>query len=75
MKNQKNIGFPTQGELIQFIYLAAGILPRKRGLKGGMDEKAKKSLQKSLSRLASEKCDMKDTFGELVRQLESPLIQ
>ena len=69
MKIQKTIGFPTQGELIQFIYSAAGVLPRKRGLKDEIDEKDKKSLQKKLSRLAAEKGGMNDNFNELIKQL------
>jgi hypothetical protein len=66
---QNTIGFPTQGELIQFIYDAAGVMPRKRGLEVGIDETTKKSIQTALSRLASEEGDVNNNFGKLTQQL------
>lgn len=63
------VGFPTLGELVQFIYDAAGVLPRKRGLEDDIDETKKKTLQKALSRLANEEGDINENFGELIKNL------
>ena len=64
-----NVGFPTLGELIQFTYDTAGVLPRKRGLEDELDEKEKKSLQKALSRLAKEEGNINENFGDLIKKL------
>lgn len=63
------IGFPSQGELIQFVYDATGILPRKKDKLNLFDEKEKKRLQKSLSRLATEDGSLTSRFQELTATL------
>jgi hypothetical protein len=64
-----SIGFPTPGEIIRFAYSAAGVLPRKHGDPCDFDEIGKKTTQKTLERLASEKGDLRDRFSELTRSL------
>lgn len=64
-----SIGFPTQGEIIRFAYDAAGVLPRKHGDLLDFDETDKKTTQKTLERLASEKGHLSDRFSELTRSL------
>jgi len=73
MKTKNSIGFPSQGELIKFIYKAAGVLPRKYGPQDEMDEKTKKTVQKALARLAAEEGNLNDNFGELIQRLSSSL--
>jgi len=73
MKIKNSIGFPSQGELINFIYKAAGVLPRKYGPQDKMDEKTKKTVQKALARLAAEEGNLNNNFGELIRLLSSSL--
>jgi hypothetical protein len=73
MKIKNSVGFPSQGELINFIYKAAGVLPRKYGPQDKMDEKTKKTVQKALARLAAEEGNLNNNFGELIRLLSSSL--
>lgn len=73
MKTKNSIGFPSQGELINFIYKVAGALPRKYGPQDEMDEKSKKTVQKALARLAAEEGNLNDSFGELIHLLSSSL--
>lgn len=65
-KNINLIGFPSQGELIQFVFKAAGVLPRKYSLSSEIDETTKKNIQKSLARLANEEGNLNDNFRELI---------
>ena len=70
MKNtSKSLGFPTQGEALHFIFEAAGVLPRKRGEFSDFDETAKKTIQKILSRLASEEGGLNEQFRKMVEML------
>lgn len=69
MKIKNSIGFPSQGELIKFIYTAAGVLPRKYGPKDEMDEKTKKTVQKSLARITAEEGNLSNNFAKLVQLL------
>lgn len=69
MKIKNSIGFPSQGELIKFIYTATGVLPRKYGPKDEMDEKTKKTVQKSLARITAEEGNLSNNFAELVQLL------
>lgn len=71
MKIKNSIGFPSQGELIKFIYKAAGVLPRKYDPNDEMDEKTKKNIQTALTRLAEEKGSLNKNFGELIKRLIS----
>lgn len=68
-----SVGFPTIGELIQFAYETAGVLPRKRGVTDDFDETEKKSLQKALSRLAEEEGDINKNIQDLLLKLVSLL--
>ncbi|GGX23158.1 hypothetical protein [Undibacterium macrobrachii] len=64
-----NVGFPKVGEIIQFAYDAAGVLPRKHALEKDFDETAKKTLQKALSRLAKEEGDLGESIQQLIKKL------
>lgn len=64
-----NVGFPTVGEVIQFTYDAVGVLPRKHAVEKDFDEKAKKTLQKALSRLAKEEGDLSENMQQFIRTL------
>ena len=63
------IGFPTQGEVIQFIFDAFGVLPRKVTSDAEFNETRKKSTQTALQRLAEEKGALDPKFAEMVRVL------
>lgn len=62
------VSFPTQGEVIQFIFDALGVLPRKHD-DASFDETRKKSTQKALQRLALEKGALDQRLGEMVQTL------
>jgi hypothetical protein len=64
----EGVGYPTQGEVIRFLYAAAGVLPGKRDpiAPSGMDRKA---LQKALQRLAEEEGKLEEKFGVMLQEL------
>lgn len=69
MKASQDVGFPTVGEVIHFIYKAAGLLPKKRDATAEFDQQERKNVQKALERLAAEEGDLNANMGELIRQL------
>lgn len=71
MKRSDEPGFPTVGEVVQFLYKAAGVLPDKRDLTPAIDEKQRKAIQKALERLAKEEGNLQDQINEAIRQLAS----
>jgi hypothetical protein len=64
-----SVSFPTQGEVIQFVFDALGVLPRKNDDDASLDETGKKSIQKALQRLALEEGALDQRLGEMVRAL------
>jgi hypothetical protein len=64
-----SVSFPTQGEVIQFVFDALGVLPRKHDDDASFDETRKKSTQKALQRLASEEGALDPRLGEMVQTL------
>ncbi|MDP2678863.1 MAG: hypothetical protein Q8O85_09090 [Rhodoferax sp.] len=64
-----SVNFPTQGEVIQFVFDAFGVLPRKNDDDASFDETRKKSIQKALQRLAAEECALSQRFGEMLQTL------
>jgi len=69
------IEFPTQGELIKFVFDATGLLPTKRNQREDFDETKKKSIQTALGRLASEEGKLNERFGELTKLLSGELFE
>lgn len=69
MKREHEVGFPTVGEVIHFLYKASGVLPDKRDLSPRIDEKQRKAVQKALERLAKEEGNFHDQIGEAIKQL------
>lgn len=69
MKQAEVIGFPTVGELLQFVYDAFGVLPRKHSLPGEFDETQKKTIQHALERLRKEDGDINENIGKLLATL------
>lgn len=67
--NNSNVGYPTQGDVIRFLYKAFGVLPEKRDPASELDERQRKNLQKALERLAAEDGTLEENFGEMIRQL------
>jgi hypothetical protein len=65
----EEVGYPTQGELLRFLYKAAGVLPEKGDETPGFDEKRRKRLQRTLDRLAGEEGELEENFGEMVEDL------
>ena len=63
-----SVGYPTQGEVLRFLYNAAGVLPEKRD-HAPLDETKRKAIQKSLQRLAAEEGELEENFGEMYKQL------
>lgn len=61
--------FFTLGQLIKFAYDAAGVLPRKRIERTGLDDKDIKRIQKQLERLINEEGSLEDRCGELIQEL------
>lgn len=49
-----SVGFPTQGEVLQFVFNALGVLPRKHESDESFEEVRKKTTQAALRRLARE---------------------
>nr|WP_319563818.1 hypothetical protein [uncultured Rhodoferax sp.] len=64
-----SVNFPTQGEVIQFVFDVFGVLPRKNDDDASFDETRKKSIQKSLQRLAAEDGSLSQRFGEMLQTL------
>ncbi|NMM29444.1 MAG: hypothetical protein HHJ12_19735 [Glaciimonas sp.] len=63
------VSFPKQGEVIQFIFDALGVLPRKHEDDASFDETRKKSTQKALQRLALEEGTLDQRLGKMVQTL------
>jgi len=64
-----SVSFPTQGEVIQFVFDAFGVLPRKHDDDASFDETQKKSIQRALQRLAVEEGTLNQRFGEMLQTL------
>jgi hypothetical protein len=64
-----SVSFPTQGEVIQFVFDALGIMPRKHEDDPSFDETHKKSTQKALQRLAVEEGVLDQRLGEMIQTL------
>ncbi|MCP3024302.1 hypothetical protein [Cupriavidus basilensis] len=62
----KVVGFPTQGEVLQFVFDASGVLPRKHERDESFDEARKKSTQTALRRLANEVGQLDPNLGKLL---------
>jgi hypothetical protein len=58
------IGFATHGELLNMLYLAFGVMPRKEDRADGFDEKNKKTLQTQLRRLAGEQGSLVENYEQ-----------
>lgn len=69
MTMTEEVGFPTRGELLHFLFRAAGVMPEKRDLAPGFDEARRKKLQKALERLSDEDGAYPDSFGKTVGEL------
>lgn len=65
----KIVGFPTQGEVLRFVFDACGVLPRKHDRDESFDEVRKKSTQTKLGRLADEVGQLDPNLGELLGTL------
>lgn len=65
--------FLTLGELIKFVFNAAGLLPTKHKEKDDFDGAKKKTIQKALSRLASEEGKLGERFNEMTKLLSGEL--
>lgn len=64
-----SVSFPTQGEVIQFVFDALGIMPRKHEDDSSFDQTRKKSTQKALQRLAKEEGVLDQRLGEMIQTL------
>lgn len=62
-------GYPTQGELIRFLFNIAGVLPAKRDSTTEFDDQERRRVQKALERLAGEEGELEENFGEMIQQL------
>jgi hypothetical protein len=60
------VGFATHGETLKLIYEAFGVLPRKEARFDDFDEKDKKTLQKQLTRLASEEGNLVENYKNAI---------
>lgn len=60
------VGFPTQGEVLQFAFDAFGVLSRKHERDENFDEVRKKSTQTALRRLANEVGQLDQNLGKLL---------
>jgi hypothetical protein len=69
MSEFDDVGYPTQGDIIRFLYKAAGVLPEKRDPTPALDDRQRRNLQKALERLATEECNLDENFGEAIRKL------
>lgn len=61
--------FPSLGQTIRFAVDALGILPCKRSEIDGLDEAAKKRIQKRLQRLANEEGRLEENIAEIIAEL------
>lgn len=68
-RGQDDVGYPTLGEVIRFLYNSAGVLPEKRDATPDFDANARRKLQKMLERLASEQGNLQENLNEAHRQL------
>lgn len=69
MSEFDDVGYPTQGDIIRFLYMAAGVLPEKRDPTPALDDRQRRNLQKALERLAAEEGNLDENFGEMIRKL------
>jgi hypothetical protein len=69
MKKANEIGFPAVGEVIHFLFKAAGVLSDKRGLTPGTDDTQRGTVRKMLERLAKEEGNLHDQIGEAIKEL------
>jgi len=69
------IGFATHGDVLNGLYLAFGVLPRKQARAEQFKEKDKKTLQKQLGRLASEEGNFIEYYPKVVDTLRQLLEQ
>jgi hypothetical protein len=69
------IGFATHGEVLKQLYLAFGVLPRKEARDDDFEEKDKKTLQRQLSRLASEEGNLIENYRKAIDTLRQLLGQ
>lgn len=60
------VGYATHGETLKLLYDAFGVLPRKEAGSDGLDEKDKKTLQKQLTRLASEDGNLVENYEKAI---------
>lgn len=63
------IGFPTQGEVLQFVFNVLGVLPRKHERDESFEEAKKKTTQAALRRLANEDGHLEPSLGNLLTTL------
>ena len=68
MSKIEGVGYPTQGEVVRFLYAAGGVLPEKRD-QAPLSATERKALRKALRRLAAEEGELEENFGEMVKQL------
>ena len=70
MDASKDINFPTLGEIVSEIFSAFGVFPQKND-KGHriVNEKQKKTFQKTLQRLAKEESCIQEKLDELIQLL------
>lgn len=68
MSTPHDVGYPTQGEVIRFLFNAAGVLPEKRD-QVPLDAKRRAAIRKVLERLATEEGELEENFDEMARQL------
>lgn len=66
---KSDISFVKHGELVNFLYQALGILPRKKAKADAFDEEQKKVLQKKLSRLIKEQGNLPENFLTSIQTL------
>ena len=71
----KKFGFATHGETLRLLYDAFGLLPRKVAGADEFDEKDKKTLQKQLSRLASEEGNLVENYSKAIEAFQHLLIK
>lgn len=68
MSQIEGAGYPTQGEVVRFLYAAAGVLAEKRD-QAPLGATERKALRKALQRLAAEEGELEENFGEMIKQL------
>lgn len=58
------LGYPTLGEVVRFVFRAFGVLPEKRD-PTPLSDKQRQALRKAINRLVSEDGELEDRFHEL----------